>query len=792
MSRDDPGKHDFEALRGRLAALSAAVLRISASLDAHTVLQEVVDSARALIGARYGMIVSVDDARKVQDFATSGFSTREQGRPVKRPDGPGSADPFRDLPTPLRGADLSAFIRTDGDPADLVRSDTCVGIRLRHRGVLVGNVFLTDEGRAPEVTGEDEEILVLFALQAATAFANARAHGVEQRARADLEALVDTSPVGVVVVDARSGHGLSFNREARRIVESLRTPDRDLEQLLEVITCRFADGREVSLDQFSLLEVLSGATTVRAEEVVLSVPDGRTVTTLINATPIRSDDGAVVSVVVTMQDLALLQELEGMRAEFLGMVSHELRAPLTSIKGSAATVLKGSPPLGPDEVRQFVRIIDEQADNMDALIRDLLDTGRIESGTLSISAEPTEVRALADQARNTFLSGGGRHTVLVDVPSNLPRVMADRHRVGQVLNNLLANAAQRSPEIAPIRVSAAREEVYVAVSVSDEGAGIPAEDLPRLFQKYTSFGAGEDRRVPGLGSGFGLVICKGLVEAHGGRIRVDSGETGRGARFTFTLPMAEKESEIAVAGAGLERRRPQGDGREPIPILVVDDDPRSLRLVCDALTAAGYAPAATRDHEDLSRIIEAKKPRLVLLDLMLPGTDGMELMESVPELADLPVIFISGYGRDKTIARALESGAEDYIVKPFSPTELTARVRAALRRREEPKPFVLGELAIHYEARRVTVGGRTPALTATEYDLLRVLSLNAGRVSTYDLLLRQVWGRRHTGDTGRLRTVMKKLRRKLGDDAARPSWIYSERGVGYRMARPGDPQPPLP
>ncbi len=182
----------------------------------------------------------------------------------------------------------------------------------------------------------------------------------------------------------------------------------------------------------------------------------------------------------------------------------------------------------------------------------------------------------------------------------------------------------------------------------------------------------------------------------------------------------------------------------------------------------------TGEHEDLSRIIEAKKPHLVLLDLMLPGTDGLELMESVPELADLPVIFISGYGRDETIARALESGAEDYIVKPFSPTELTARVRAALRRREEPEPFVLGDLAIHYEARRVTVAARALELTATEYELLRTLSLNAGRVSTYDMLLRRVWSRRHTGDTGRLRTVMKRLRRKLGDDPARPNWIFSE------------------
>ena len=140
-------------------------------------------------------------------------------------------------------------------------------------------------------------------------------------------------------------------------------------------------------------------------------------------------------------------------------------------------------------------------------------------------------------------------------------------------------------------------------------------------------------------------------------------------------------------------------------------------------------PLVTGDPGAVARLIRAEKPRLVLLDLMLPGTDGIELMQTVPELADLPVIFISGYGRDETIARALEAGAEDYVVKPFSPTELTARIRAALRRRSNPVPFVLGDLAIDYDRRRVSVAGRPVTLTPTEYELLRVLAQGAGRIT---------------------------------------------------------------
>ena len=204
----------------------------------------------------------------------------------------------------------------------------------------------------------------------------------------------------------------------------------------------------------------------------------------------------------------------------------------------------------------------------------------------------------------------------------------------------------------------------------------------------------------------------------------------------------------------------------------------------DALTRAGYAALVTGGHEELAEIVRAENPSLVLLDLMLPGTDGITLMESVPELADLPVVFISGYGRDENIARALEAGAVDYIVKPFSPTELAARVGAALRRVARPEPFRLGGLVIHYEARRVTVAGREIELTTTEYELLRVLSLNAGGVVTYETLTRQVWSGREAGTDDSVRNFIKNLRAKLGEDAANPTWIFNLRGVGYRMARP--------
>ena len=776
MTQSDDTRKDNGAPRARSSALTDAVLRINASLDLDTVLREVVESARALTGARWGVIATVDEAGAPLDFVFSGFTPEEQRELYAWPDSARLFAHFRGLDGPLRVDDLSGYVRALGIEPAPAFARSFQGTPMRHRGAGVGSFFLADKADGEAFTGEDEEMLALFASQAASAIANARTHRDERRARADLEALVETSPVGVLVLDAKTGRPVSFNREARRIGESLRQPGHPPEQLLEVMSIRRADGSEVSLSEFPVVRLLGSGETMRAEEMVVSVPDGRSVRVLVNATPIRSEGDAIGSVVVTIQDLAPLDEIERMRTEFLSLVSHELRTPLAAIKGSVATVLDASQTVDPAELREFLRVIDEQANHMRGLIADLLDAGRIDAGTLSVSPERAEVGDLVEQARTAFLGGGRRNGIALDLPSGLPPVMADPRRIVQVLGNLFANAARHAPETSTIRVSAVREEAHVAVAVTDKGRGLAPELLPKLFSKHGAGGGGA-----AAGHGLGLAICRGLVEAHGGRIRAESPGPGLGTTVTFTLPAVGEPGAMAASGPPAA---PQPG--EPVRILVVDDDPRMLRLVRDALAAAGYAPLVTGEPERLAAIIRAERPRLVLLDLVLPGPDGIELMQQLPELSDLPVIFISAYGRDETVARALEAGAADYIVKPFSPTELVARVRAALHRHEAPEPFVLGELSIDYDRRRVTVAGNPVPLTVTEYELLRVLSLDAGRVVTYDTLLRRVWPRRDHTASNPLRAFIRSLRRKLGDDAAKPTWILNERGVGYRMPRPGE------
>ena len=787
MEQADEPQREIAELRDRLSRLSQASLRINESLDFDTVLQGVLDSACSLTGARYGVITLLDESGQVQDFVTSGLTAEEHRRFTDLPEGMMFFQYLSNIQEPLRLRDFHSHIRSLGlpefqPPMAVSTPLPFLAAPIRHQGESVGAFYVGEKD--VEFTPEDEETLVMFTSQAALVIANAHRHRDEQRARADLETLVNTTPVGVLVFDAKTGGVTSVNREARRIVSGLHMPDGSAEELLDMLTFRRADGREISLEEFPLAQALSTGETVRAEEIVIEVPDGGSVTTLVNATPIRSEEGEVVSVVVTLQDMTPLEEMERLRAEFLGMVSHELRTPLTSIKGSAATLTEAASDLDPAEMLQFFRIIGEQADYMRDLIGDLLDVARIETGELSVAPAPADVATLVDEARSRFQSGGGRTNLRIDLSPELPLVMADGRRIIQVLSNLLTNAARHSHEASAIGVSAVREGYHVAVSVTDEGRGIAAERLPHLFRKFSRID-GEDRRRDIAGSGLGLAICKGIVEAHGGRIWAESDGPGLGARFTFTIPVAQ-DAGIGAASLPVRSRRAE---RERERILCVDDDPQTLRYVRGALTKAGYTPVVTGDPEEVSRLMAEEEPRLVLLDLMLPGSDGMELMKEIREVSDVPIIFLSVNGQEEIIARAFENGADDYVVKPFSPTELVARIKAALRKREAPEwaepsePYVFGELTIDYAERRVTLAGRLVQLTAIEYGLLFELSANAGRVMTYDRLLQRVWGLRGSGDSRRVRTAAKQLRRKLGDDANNPTYILNEPSVGYRMAK---------
>ena len=791
MKETDELARENAVLLDRLFRLNEATLRINESLDFDTVLQGVLDNARELTEARYGVLALLDDTGQVQNFLSSGFTPQESQELWHLPDGIRFFEHLSRFPEPLRLPDLLGYMMSVGLPEFLPPIPVSSPLSFLmapvfHQGERVSNIYLAEKEGGREFTLEDEETLAMFASQAAMVIANARRHREEQRIRAGLEALINTSPVGVVVIDARTGGFVSLNREARRIGEILTGPGFSSEDILKAATVRRADGREYALAEFPLVEALRFGETVRAEEISIRVRDSKSVSLLMNATPIPSEEGGIESFVVTLQDMTTVEEMARSRAEFLGMVSHELRTPLAAIRGSATTVLDDTSALDPAEMRQFFRIIVEQADRMRSLINDLMDVVRIETGTLPVAPASVEVADLVDEARSIFQNGGARNSFSFDLPPRLPRVLADRLRIVQVLGNLLANASRYSPEGSVITVRAVLQDFHVAVSVTDQGRGVSAERLTHLFRRFSN-GDGDERPSGTGNTGLGLAICKGIVEAHGGRIWAESGGPGLGSQFTFTLPVAD-ETDTGLGAPPGRSTSPRFASQVSARVLVVDDDPQTLRHVRDTLTRAGYEPIVTSDPSEVHPLMESERPDLVLLDLMLPGISGIDLMEGILERSGVPVIFLSAYGQEEVVARAFDMGAADYVVKPFSPTELSARIRAALRRqtRLEPvEPYVLGDLVVDYAGRRATLAGCRVGLTPTEYRLLAKLSLNSGKVLTQAQLLQRVWGSDPVSEVRHLRTVVKNLRHKLGDDAGSPRYIFTEPRVGYRMPAGG-------
>jgi two-component system KDP operon response regulator KdpE len=228
-------------------------------------------------------------------------------------------------------------------------------------------------------------------------------------------------------------------------------------------------------------------------------------------------------------------------------------------------------------------------------------------------------------------------------------------------------------------------------------------------------------------------------------------------------------------------------------ILVVDDEPRVVRLVTEVLKAVGYQVIAAASGEPALEMVALEQPDLVLLDILLPhGLDGYEVCHRVREFSDVPVIMLTAKAQELDKLKGFDVGADDYLTKPFSARELIARVRAVLRRSKFPEEvksaasFACGELSINFAQHRVFVRGQEVVLTPTEYALLRQLALNANRVVLHEELLTEVWGPEYRDDIDYLRAYIRYLRKKVEEEPSDPKYILTTSGVGYMLACPDE------
>jgi DNA-binding response OmpR family regulator len=222
-------------------------------------------------------------------------------------------------------------------------------------------------------------------------------------------------------------------------------------------------------------------------------------------------------------------------------------------------------------------------------------------------------------------------------------------------------------------------------------------------------------------------------------------------------------------------------------VLVVDDEPRMVRFIRLNLEQDGFTVVEAHTGMEALTQLRNTMPDLVLLDVMLPDIDGLEVLRMIREFSQVPILMVTAKGEEDDRVRGLERGADDYITKPFSPRELASRIRAVLRRNEMPRgpahePLAVDDrLTIDFDRREVRVDGKPVVLRPTEYRLLFHLVQNAGRVVTHDQLLAKVWGYEYREETHYLRLYINYLRQKLEQDPSNPRYILTERGVGYRF-----------
>ena len=409
---------------------------------------------------------------------------------------------------------------------------------------------------------------------------------------------------------------------------------------------------------------------------------------------------------------------------------------------------------------ELLGLVATEADRLDRLVANLLSLSRVEAGALEADRQVVALEELLQRCLDRHRGMIGDHKLSLEAPITLPLVDADWTLVDQAVTNLVANAVRHAPDGSRIWITAHQVEPdWVEVAVRDQGPGIP----PACATSSSSRSAGARApRLPGSASR-------------------SSGPSPWPTAVGSPSPRPTPPPAVARRSASPSRCT-VADQR----ILAADDEPAILRALTVALRARGYdVIAATNGQEALERCA-TEEPAAVILDLGLPDLDGIDVLRRIREWTDVPVIVLTAEGSDDRKVIALDSGADDYVTKPYSTPELLARLRVALRHRQrvagddDDAVWIVGDLTIDVPRHRVEVAGRVVALTPKEFGFLALLARHPGRVLTHRAILHDVWGPTYERETQYLRVYASQLRKKLADDPASPR-LVTEPGVGYRL-----------
>jgi PAS domain S-box-containing protein len=405
----------------------------------------------------------------------------------------------------------------------------------------------------------------------------------------------------------------------------------------------------------------------------------------------RVADGIASWASVALENASLYvaaREANRLKDEFLATLSHELRTPLNAILGYARMVRGGL--MTGEKHDRAVETIERNAAALTRIVEDILDVSRIISGKLRLRVQQVDVGAVVGAAIDAVLPAAEAKGVRLERVLEAPDVMVsgDPDRLQQVIWNLLSNAVKYTPRGGRVQVNLLRVNSHVEVIVSDTGAGIPAEFLPHVFERFRQADAGIRRERGGLG--LGLAISKDLVELHGGTIEAASAGENHGATFRVKLPLMVVQ---ATSPAGDPRVHPQAATapalRVPdlhgIRVLAVDDEEDARRLVAEVLELTGAQIETAASGQEALEMLAAGVPDVLLADIGMPRMDGFRLIREVrhhadPRIRQIPAAALTAYARSEDRTLALQSGFQLHLAKPIEPAELMAAVAALVKR----------------------------------------------------------------------------------------------------------------
>jgi signal transduction histidine kinase len=414
---------------------------------------------------------------------------------------------------------------------------------------------------------------------------------------------------------------------------------------------------------------------VEGEDLDLVLQAGEVLHTRVSARPLFDAGGAPRGAIACMLDLTdltkserALKEADRRKDEFLATLSHELRNPL-------APILTGLEVMGmvddPETLARTRATMERQVRQLVRLVDDLLDVSRITRGVLRLRRSPADlvqvVRDAVEASRRAMDQAG--HRLSVQLPHEPVMMDIDPERLGQALSNLLDNAAEYTPRGGSIRLEVERDEADVVISVEDNGVGIPASMLGRVFEMFSQVDRSKEHGQSGLG--IGLSLARSIAEMHGGTLEARSSGPGTGSTFVLRIPLPIEEQEIDDTPRS--DRSQSGSPGAPRRVLVVDDNDAFVEALGIVVRTLGHEVQIARDGEGAIAMAEEFRPDLVLMDLGMPGMSGYEAAQRIratPWGAGVRLVALTGWGQEEDKHRTREAGFDHHLVKPAKAAEI--------------------------------------------------------------------------------------------------------------------------